>query len=122
MGDEKHDDVGRLCACDRVKKLRKCDQESTNGSYHNDSDKPERDLLRPKRDVNIESQVMYSYIDSAGDGILQTNAIEQDVNYADNNFPNAISTEEITKTVEILTLECTRKLNPLLSTAELVQF
>lgn len=65
---------------------------------------------------------MHGDVDSTGDGVLETNAVEEDVENANKDLPNAVDAEEVAKAVEVLALEGLWKLDSLLGAAQLMQF
>ena len=88
--------------------LSQCQQKTPDWGHNNATDQQEWNVLRPKRDVNIESTPMNRDFKSSGNHILFTNTIENYVDRTHKNLPYAIQTEEIAQKVEVLSLEGSR--------------
>lgn len=64
---------------------------------------------------------MNGYVNAPRDRILQTHAIEKDIDGRDKDLPHAVDTENEPKNVEVATFKSTREFDSFVSTTEVVQ-
>lgn len=61
-------------------------------------------MLRPEHDVDVEAEPVDRDLHALGDGVDPADAIEDDVDGADEDLPDAVEREEVAEEVEVLAL------------------
>lgn len=108
FSQHQNDDIRRFATRYGVEEFRQSDEKSSNRRQNDDADEKKRYVLRPKFDVKFKSHVSDGDLDSARDRIRFADAIENDINRANEDFINAIEREEVPDEIEIFTLERSR--------------
>jgi len=70
-------------------------------------------VLRPEHDVDVEAEPVDSDLHALGDGVYPADAIEDDVDGADEDLPDTVEREEVAEEVEVLALPRLRPLDAL---------
>ncbi len=70
-------------------------------------------MLRPEQDIDVEAKPVDRDLHALGDGIDSADAIEDDVDGADEDLPDAVEREEVSEEVEVLSLPSFGPLDPL---------
>jgi hypothetical protein len=73
----------------------------------------EGDVLRPEHDVDVEAEPVDRDLHALRDGVDPADAVEDDVDGADEDLPEAVEREEVPEKVEVLALPRLGPLDPL---------
>lgn len=62
-------------------------------------------MLRPKCNIELNAAPIDGDLDSPGHDVFLPHSVEDDVDCANENLPHAVKAEEVTKDVEVPSLE-----------------
>jgi hypothetical protein len=63
-------------------------------------------VLRPERDVKLNAAPLDGNLNPPRHDVLLPDTIEDDVDGANEDLPDAVEAEEVTENVEVFSLEC----------------